>query len=97
MPFTDVDLEKLFTYVRFLIKKLPRTGTDKFKLGDEVSLEYYRLQKIAEQNIVLESNSVYELETGGAAGIRMNKDEETAFKENIEKNTERRKYQESFW
>ncbi len=84
MPFTDVELEKLFTYVRFLIKKLPRTGVDdKFKLGDEVSLEYYRLQKIAEQNIVLESNSVYELETGGAAGIRMNKDEETALSEII--------------
>ena len=49
MPFSDVDLEKLFTYGRFLLKKLPRTSqNDKFKLGDEVSLEYYRLQKMAE-------------------------------------------------
>lgn len=84
MPFTDVDLEKLFTYTRYLIKKLPRTTIDdKFKLGDEVSLEYYRLQKIAEQNIVMESKSIYELENGNSAGIRMTKDEETALSEII--------------
>ncbi|WP_010136325.1 type I restriction endonuclease subunit R [Ochrovirga pacifica] len=84
MPFTDVDLEKLFTYARFLIKKLPRTSQDdKFKLGDEVSLEYYRLQKISEQNIVLEDSSVYELDSGGEAGIRMTKEEETALSEII--------------
>lgn len=85
MPFSDIDLEKLFTYTRYLIKKLPRTSeNDKFKLGDEVSLEYYRLQRIAEQNILLEPQSVYELEGGGAAGIRMTKDEEAALSEIIE-------------
>lgn len=84
MPFTDVDLEKLFAYTRYLIKKLPRTReNEKFKLGDEVSLEYYRLQKIAEQDILLEPQSVYELEGGGSAGIRMTKDEETELSEII--------------
>jgi type I restriction enzyme R subunit len=84
MPFTDIDLEKLFAYTRYLIKKLPRTReNDKFKLGDEVSLEYYRLQKIAEQDILLEPQSVYELEGGGSAGIRMTKDEETELSEII--------------
>lgn len=76
MPFSDVDLEKLFTYGRFLLKKLPRTGqNDRFKLGDEVSLEYYRLQKIAEHNIALESQGVYELEGGGNGGLRLTTDE----------------------
>ena len=85
MPFLDVDLEKLFTYGRFLLKKLPRTSqTDKFKLGDEVSLEYYRLQKIAEHNIVMESRGVYELEGGGQAGIRLTKEEEANLSEIIE-------------
>jgi type I restriction enzyme R subunit len=85
MPFSDVDLEKLFTYGRFLLKKLPRTSqNDKFKLGDEVSLEYYRLQKIAEHNIVMESHGVYELEGGGQAGIRLNKEEEANLSEIIE-------------
>ena len=85
MPFSDVDLEKLFTYGRFLLKKLPRTSqTDKFKLGDEVSLEYYRLQKIAEHNIVMESRGVYELEGGGQAGIRLTKEEEANLSEIID-------------
>jgi type I restriction enzyme R subunit len=84
MPFSDVDLEKLFTYGRFLLKKLPRTGqNDRFKLGDEVSLEYYRLQKIAEHNIALESQSVYELKGGGQAGIRLTNDEQVNLSEII--------------
>lgn len=46
MPFSDVELEKLFTYSRFLLKKLPRKNQqDSFQLGDEVFLEYYRLQR----------------------------------------------------
>jgi type I restriction enzyme R subunit len=85
MPFSDVDLEKLFTYGRFLLKKLPRTSqNDKFKLGDEVSLEYYRLQKIAEHSIVMESQGVYELDGGGQAGIRLTKEEEANLSEIIE-------------
>ncbi len=85
MPFSDVDLEKLFTYTRFLYKKLPRTAqNDKFKLGDEVSLEYYRLQKIADHSIVMESQSVYELRGGGDAGLRLSKDDEANLSEIIE-------------
>ena len=85
MPFSDVELEKLFTYTRFLHKKLPRTSEqDKFKLGDEVSLEYYRLQKIAENNIVMEDQAVYELEGGGEGGIRLTKEDQVALSEIIE-------------
>ncbi|TBH71456.1 type I restriction endonuclease subunit R [Aquirufa antheringensis] len=85
MPFSDVDLEKLFTYTRFLYKKLPRTAqNDKFKLGDEVSLEYYRLQKIADHSIVMESQNVYELRGGGDAGLRLSKEDEANLSEIIE-------------
>jgi type I restriction enzyme R subunit len=85
MPFSDVDLEKLFTYTRFLYKKLPRTAqNDKFKLGDEVSLEYYRLQKIADHSIVMENQSVYELRGGGDAGLRLSKEDEANLSEIIE-------------
>lgn len=42
MPFTDVGLEKLYTYSKFLLKALPRNSSDRFQLGDGVSLEYYR-------------------------------------------------------
>jgi len=85
MPFSDVELEKLFTYTKFLYKKLPRTSeSDKFKLGDEVSLEYYRLQKIAENNIVLEDKEVYELEGGGSAGLRLSTEDQVALSEIID-------------
>ncbi len=86
MPFSDVDLEKLFTYGRFLLKKLPRESQqDRFQLGDEVSLEYYRLQKISEQTIAMEDQSEYGLDGSYEAGIRMaNKEEEAALSEIIE-------------
>jgi type I restriction enzyme R subunit len=85
MPFSDVDLEKLFTYGRFLLKKLPRTSqSDKFKLGDEVSLEYYRLQKIAEHHIAMDNLGRYELDGGGQAGIRLTKEEEANLSEIID-------------
>lgn len=82
MPFTDVDLEKLFTYARFLLKKLPRKNqADRFQLGDEVSLEYYRLQKVAEQNIVLEPEGEYGLDGTTESGIRVTKEEKEALSE----------------
>ncbi|WP_339629669.1 DEAD/DEAH box helicase family protein [uncultured Maribacter sp.] len=82
MPFADVDLEKLFTYSRFLLKKLPRKSQqDRFKLGDEVSLEYYRLQQIAEQNLVLESQGEYGLDGISESGIRAAKEEKEALSE----------------
>lgn len=84
MPFSDVDLEKLYSYGRFLMKKLPRRNqSERFQLGDEVSLEYYRLQKVAEQNIVMEPQGEYGLEGGNEAGIRMSKEERSALSEII--------------
>ena len=85
MPFSDVELEKLYTYGRFLLKKLPRKHQgERFQLGDEVSLEYYRLQKIVEQNIQLANEGQVALEPGGEAGIRRQKEEEGALSEIIE-------------
>jgi len=84
MPFADVELEKLYAYSRFLLKKLPRTNQqDRFKLGDEVALEYYRLQKVAESYIALEDQAEYGLEGISESGIRMSKDEEEALSEII--------------
>ncbi len=84
MPFTDVDLEKLYTYGRFLLKKLPRKSqSERFQLGDEVSLEYYRIQKIATENIAMEPQEEYELPGISTAGIRMSKEEKAALSEII--------------
>jgi type I restriction enzyme R subunit len=84
MPFHDVELEKLYVYTRFLLKKLPRINQqDRFKLGDEVALEYYRLQKISESDIALEDQAEYGLEGISESGIRMSKEEEEALSEII--------------
>jgi type I restriction enzyme R subunit len=49
IPFQDTDLEKLYSYLRFLLSKLPRRDSGPlYDFDDEVSLKYYRLQKISE-------------------------------------------------
>jgi type I restriction enzyme R subunit len=56
IPYQDSDLEKLYTYVRFLILKLPRRAVGpRYDFDDEVALKYYRLQKISEGSITLEA------------------------------------------
>jgi type I restriction enzyme R subunit len=54
IPYQDSDLELLYTYLRFLLTKLPkREGSGPAHLEDEVELQYYRLQKISEGQIDL--------------------------------------------
>lgn len=56
IPYQDSDLEKLYTYVRFLVNKLPRRRTyASYHFDSEINLKYYRLQKISEGSIVLEA------------------------------------------
>lgn len=75
MPFCDISLEKFYAYCRFLLKKLPkRSPGDKYQLGDEVALEYYRLQKMAEGNIELQKDSDSSIKPVTEAGIKKGKD-----------------------
>jgi type I restriction enzyme R subunit len=54
MPFSDPDLERLFTFARFLQLKLPLDPRkDPLDLQGEVALKYYRLDKISEGGIGL--------------------------------------------
>jgi len=56
IPYQDSELEKLYTYGRFLLAKLPHTqDSRKVKVDDEVELKYYRLQKISEGSIDLKA------------------------------------------
>jgi type I restriction enzyme R subunit len=76
MPFQDVELEKLYTYGRFLLTKLPKVDyTERLKLDNEVALEYYRLQKIAEGDLVLQVQGEHGLGPVTEAGISRPKDE----------------------
>lgn len=76
MPFQDVELEKLYSFGRFLLTKLPKVDyTERLKLDNEVALEYYRLQKIAEGDLVLQVQGNHELDPVTEAGINRPKDE----------------------
>jgi type I restriction enzyme R subunit len=76
MPFQDIELEKLYSYGRFLLNKLPKSDyTERLKLDNEVALEYYRLQKIAEGDLVLQVQGEFGLDPTTEAGISKPKEE----------------------
>jgi type I restriction enzyme, R subunit len=54
IPYQDSDLERLYVFLRYLALKLPtRKSVPGYQFGDEVRLEYYRIQKISEGAISL--------------------------------------------
>ena len=76
MPFQDVELEKLYAYGRFLLTKLPKLDyTERMKLDDDVALEYYRLQKVAEGDLVLQVQGGHDLGPTTEAGMSRAKEE----------------------
>lgn len=73
IPYQDSEHEKLYSYARFLLNKLPRSeDTRTVNIDDDVELKYYRLQKISEGAINLrvgETGALYgptEVGTGQA-------------------------------
>ena len=73
IPYQDTDLEKLYTYLRFLLTKLPRRASGAgYDIEDDVQLQYYRLQKISEGSIDLSGGQADPLKgpnhTGGGSG-----------------------------
>lgn len=69
IPYQDSDLEQLYTYLRFLLTKLPRReGGGPLHLEDEVELQYYRLQKIGEGQINLNAGEGKPLKGPGDVG-----------------------------
>ncbi|RZL19837.1 MAG: type I restriction endonuclease subunit R [Pedobacter sp.] len=75
MPFQDAELEKLFAFGRLLLNKLPKGINERFKLDDEVALQYYRLEKIHDGAIPLEEQGKYTLKPTTEAGLRGGGDE----------------------
>lgn len=90
MPFADPDLEKLYTFARFLETKLPHDPKKApLKLDGDVALKYYRLDKISEGAIALkvcEPGAVY---GPTEVGTRKAKDDEAQLSEIIEVLNER--------
>lgn len=90
IPYQDSDLEKLYTFVRNLIAKLPPADDDgPFVLEDEVSLRYYRLQQITEGSIDLGQGEAYSLKGPTDVGTSAVADVPVALSSLVEKLNER--------
>ncbi len=69
----DRDIHAFSQYARFLARLLPKDGRATVDVDDKVLLEYYRLEKQAEQRIVLTGNAQGFRPVTGDAGRREKK------------------------
>jgi type I restriction enzyme R subunit len=85
IPFQDSDLEKLYSYIRFLLSKLPRRDCGPaYNFGDEVELKYYRLQKISEGSIPLEKTKGGEISGPVSVGTGVSHEEKIGLSQLID-------------
>jgi len=79
VPFSDVDLLKLYEVGRFLLRKLPRRNAgEAFDLDDQIALRYYRLTKTGDHKIALGGDELPGLEGPSAVGTLEVRDEQKA-------------------
>ncbi|MFO0666768.1 MAG: type I restriction endonuclease [Polyangiaceae bacterium] len=85
MPFADEDLERLYSFARFLELKLPKDEKKaRLDLDGDVALKYYRLDKLSEAQIVLSLAEPVALKSPTDVGTRKAKDEEVVLSEIID-------------
>lgn len=80
IPYNDPELEKLFVFGKNLMPRLAEHGKrETLALDSDVQLTHYRLQKMGERALVLESGEVAKLagikEAGTGAGVEDEKKE----------------------
>jgi len=78
MEFTDADLEKRYSFGRFLLKYLPKDREDQVVLDHDVELEYYRIAQTFEGNIALAQAGDAALKGPTDTGTRKGPEEEKA-------------------
>jgi type I restriction enzyme R subunit len=80
----------LYSFGRFLLPHLPLDrDTERVKLGDEVTLEFYRLQRIFSGEIPLQGGDIKGVKGPTAVGTGKTKDEKVPLSEIIETLNER--------
>ena len=76
MPYGDPALEMFYSFGRFLLPHLPLDrDTERVKLGDEVGLQYYRLQRIYSGEITLKEGEPEGVKSPTDVGTGKAKDE----------------------
>jgi type I restriction enzyme, R subunit len=90
MPFADPDLEKLYSFARYLELKLPNDEKKApLSLDGDVALKYYRLDKINEGSISLMGAEPVALRGPTAVGSRQAKEVDASLSEIIDLLNER--------
>ena len=77
LPYHDSQFEQIYTFVRNLLAKLPPPGGQTFVLDDEVALQFFRLQQMAEGSIDLSDGDADSLKGPtdvGTAGVKVQKE-----------------------
>jgi len=68
IPFSDIDLEKIYIFNKFLIKKLPSINNPlPFSVLQDVDIDSYKIVKKGKKEIKLESDGELEAISSGAA------------------------------
>lgn len=90
MPFSDERLEKLYAFTRNLERKLPKRDTgQQYRVGGDLVLEYYRLQKINEGAITLQQSTTATLTGPTEVGTTRGDDEAASLSEIIRRINEK--------
>jgi type I restriction enzyme R subunit len=90
IPYADPELEMLYSYGRLLLPHLPRDrDTTIVKVGDEVALQYYRLERVYAGAIDLREGEAQYVVSPTEVGTGKAKDERAPLSEIIEVLNER--------
>lgn len=90
MPYGDPALEMLYSYGRFLLPHLPLDrDSGRVKIGDEVGLQYYRLQRIYSGEISLHEGEPEGVKSPTDVGTGRAKEEKAPLSEIIKVLNER--------
>lgn len=85
IPYADKELEMLYSYGRFLLPHLP-TGRDDtvVKVGEEVELQYYRLERVFSGAIEVREGEAEYVKSPTDVGTGKSKDEKAPLSDIIE-------------
>lgn len=84
IPYSDKELEMLYSYGRHLITNLDFGDNTNPHPEKEVDLQYYRIEKVAEGAIVMEGGEPYGVKSPTAIGTSKAKDEQKPLSEIIQ-------------
>ena len=90
IPYQDTELQRLYTFARNLLAKLPPLGDGKaFILDDEVALQFFRLQQMSDGSIDFSKGVAEPLKGPTDVGTAGAKDEDVTLSSLIDRLNER--------